>query len=348
MTTTTTPVEQVGKRLVFEDTIGVEAPVEEVYRRWSDFPRFPEFMKNVEEVRPQGGNRYHWVARIFGIRQEWDAEVTDREDNRRISWRSLNGSESAGTVYFTSAPAGTTQIRLRMEYTPPAGTVGAALDKLTKTTQREVHEDLKNFRRALAPQGLRGGDEAPDMDGIPMVAQVAGSLANVAVWGALGGTVAHRLIERVQRQSSTRSRLMARPMEYLTDKAFGTRGMPLLMQPKPSPALSYATGALAGGSILAAAAMRLMNRKHDSLFIGQWAPTFLSLGALTWLVGETNVRTPALGRKISWGLTSAALGSILTSLFWHARGYRKHGLFVGQWAPTLLLGAVFARILRPR
>ncbi|MBF6591723.1 MAG: SRPBCC family protein, partial [Ktedonobacterales bacterium] len=111
----TTPMEQTGKRLVFEDSIEVQAPIQEVYRRWSDFTRFPDFMSNVEEVKPQGENRYHWVARIFGIKQEWDAEITDREQNHRIAWRSLSGPHNQGTVTFQDSQNGHTQVRLRLE-----------------------------------------------------------------------------------------------------------------------------------------------------------------------------------------------------------------------------------------
>src|SRR5262245_32907366 len=82
--TQTSPVEQLtSNSVVLEDSIEVPAPVNDVYRHWSDLPRFPEFMANVEEVQPRGGNRYHWVARLFGVKQEWDAEVTEYDPLRR-------------------------------------------------------------------------------------------------------------------------------------------------------------------------------------------------------------------------------------------------------------------------
>jgi uncharacterized membrane protein len=60
------------KPLQFEEQITVRTPIHQAYEVWRDVTRFPQFMSNVEEVRPIGGNRYHWVARIFGIKQEWD------------------------------------------------------------------------------------------------------------------------------------------------------------------------------------------------------------------------------------------------------------------------------------
>ena len=41
---------------------------------------------------------------------------------------------------------------------------------------------------------------------------------------------------------------------------------------------------LAGGSIAASITFKLMGREHDSLFVGQWAPTFLILGLYNKLV----------------------------------------------------------------
>lgn len=35
---------------------------------------------------------------------------------------------------------------------------------------------------------------------------------------------------------------------------------------------------LAMGSIVASLTLRLMGHKHDALFVGQWAPTFLIMG----------------------------------------------------------------------
>jgi len=178
----TTPMEQTGKRLVFEDSIEVQAPVQEVYRRFSDLTRFPDFMRNVNEVRPVGENRYHWVARLFGIKQEWDAEITEREQNRRLAWRSLNGAQNQGTVSFSDTSNGNTLVRMRLEYTPPAGKAGEVLDNLTKTTQREVREDLENFRRVVTGQmGVHPRDMEPEAAYHGNLEQMFGSLANVVV-----------------------------------------------------------------------------------------------------------------------------------------------------------------------
>jgi len=351
--TQTSPIEQTGtgKRLVFEDSIEVQAPPEEVYRRFSDFTRFPDFMSNVEEVRSAGDNRYHWVARIFGMRQEWDAEVTDREPNRRLAWRSVNGASNQGTVTFHDSSTGSTTVRLRLEYTPPAGKAGQALDSITKTTQREVHEDLENFRRVVTGQtGMHPRDLEPEASYQGDLQQVLGSLANVAVWGVVGGTIAHFVLEGNQPRWRNPSTWADASKAVLFGNRIHLNRSVLPFTTGQTPETNTASkvfGMLTGASILSAATLRLMNRRHDALFVGQWAPTFLALGALTRLIGDRGLRTPLLGQKASWAFASAALGSIVTSLFWHGKGYRRHGLFIGQWAPTFMFAAALARIYNP-
>jgi hypothetical protein len=40
----------------------------------------------------------------------------------------------------------------------------------------------------------------------------------------------------------------------------------------------------AGGSIVGSLCLQMMGRQHESLFVGQWAPTFLILGLYNKLV----------------------------------------------------------------
>src|SRR5436309_1521160 len=112
-------MQEASTPLVVEEHITAHAPAQRVYEIWRDFTRFPEFMSNVEEVRPVADNRYHWVARIFGVKQEWDAEVTDTTPNSRIAWRSVNGAPNAGTVNFQEREPGLTDVQIVLAYTPP-------------------------------------------------------------------------------------------------------------------------------------------------------------------------------------------------------------------------------------
>ena len=46
-----------------ESSIEVGAPVQEVYEYWKTLENLPQFMKNIEEVRPTGPDTTHWVVK---------------------------------------------------------------------------------------------------------------------------------------------------------------------------------------------------------------------------------------------------------------------------------------------
>ena len=323
----TSPTERTltGNALAFEENIEVPAPVAEVYRRWTDFARFPEFMDNVEAVRPLGGGRYHWVARILGSKQEWDAEATDQQENQRISWRSLNGASNAGTVTLHPLPNNRTRVQLRMEYTPPGGVVGQKLDKLTQATRRQVRQDLENFRRVVA--GEKRQADFAQAGGAP---RVFSALAIPMATGAIGGTVAY-LVERNRKPAA--SRLPGRRARF-TDPVSNEASI-----------ASWVLTAASAASVLSSAFFRARGDRNNALFIGQWAPTFLGGTILARLMGHRGVKPTRTASVASWALAGAAAGSIGASLLTHLRANRHDGLFVGQWAPTFLGAALLTRLI---
>ena len=67
------------------ESIEVQAPVEEVFRYWSNFENFSNFMQNVEEVRMTGQDTSHWrVKGPLGKSIEFDAKITEMDPNRGI------------------------------------------------------------------------------------------------------------------------------------------------------------------------------------------------------------------------------------------------------------------------
>ncbi|MFN2461229.1 MAG: SRPBCC family protein [Candidatus Velthaea sp.] len=125
---------------------------DEVYAVWRDFRRLPEFMTYLQRVDVDG-NRSHWVARgPAGAPIAWDAEIIEDRPNECISWRSVDGGlRNAGSVHFTPAPGDRgTEVRVEMEYVPPAGALGAALAKvLPENPAHEVETDLRRFKSLM-------------------------------------------------------------------------------------------------------------------------------------------------------------------------------------------------------
>ncbi len=131
-----------------EKDIYIDAPVSEVYSRWSDLTNFPNLMHNVKEVRKVAADTYHWVAEIGGKKVEWDARETKNIPDKEIAWKSISGDQNNGDVRFVPERTGT-HLFVKIQYDPPAGILGDLADTITQRMSGDVEEDLKNFRRVV-------------------------------------------------------------------------------------------------------------------------------------------------------------------------------------------------------
>ncbi len=142
-----------GSRRV-TNVITVNRSVEEVYAFWRNFENLPQFMRHLVSVTDTGNGRSRWKAMApAGMTVEWDAEITEDRPNELISWRSLPGADvrNAGTVTFMQAAGNRgTEVRVDLEYRPPAGKVGTMVAMLFREEPgQQVHDDLRNFKQVL-------------------------------------------------------------------------------------------------------------------------------------------------------------------------------------------------------
>ena len=138
-----------------EEQIEIDVPVSTAYNQWTQFEEFPRFMEGVERVEQLDDTLLHWVGTVAGKRAEWDAKILEQEPDRRISWRSVGGKETEGTVTFEEAGPSRTKVHLRMRYQPEGlrekvGSV-AGLDK------RRIRGDLERFQQLIERRGDETG-----------------------------------------------------------------------------------------------------------------------------------------------------------------------------------------------
>jgi uncharacterized membrane protein len=120
-------------------TLEVDKPVHEVYRQWLNYDGLADFAPFIKEVRKTGERTSHWVAESMGIRQEWDAEVVDMEENRRLTWRSTAGLENSGEVLFQPIGDKRTRVTINFEVRP----MGELMEGLAgKDIERGAGEEL--------------------------------------------------------------------------------------------------------------------------------------------------------------------------------------------------------------
>jgi uncharacterized membrane protein len=140
--------------LQLEESLTVNKPVHQVYALWRHLENLPRFMSHIESVTPTGENRSHWVAKLSPpLRLEWDAEIAEDEENKKLSWRSLPGStiDHSGTVFFHGARAGRgTEVKIILTYKPPGGSAGAgAAELLRRLTKNQIRADLRAFKAVV-------------------------------------------------------------------------------------------------------------------------------------------------------------------------------------------------------
>jgi uncharacterized membrane protein len=144
------------------ETVEVQAPLEDVFRYWSNFENFPNFMQNVEEVRMSDKDTSHWTVKgPLGKSVEFDARTTEMDPSRGIEWNT-NGGEvmTSGEARFEEVSPGRTRIDVTMNYAdPPGGKVGEAAANLLSNPERNLKEDLENFSR-IVERGELGGPDA--------------------------------------------------------------------------------------------------------------------------------------------------------------------------------------------
>jgi uncharacterized membrane protein len=138
-----------------EKIVEVNCPIRTVYNQWTQFEEFPRFMAGVKEVRQLDDTHVHWHAEIWGKDKEWDAEITEQEPDKRISWKSVSGAPNAGTVRFEPLDADRTRVRLVMAY-EPEGAVENAGDALGIFSQR-VESTVKDFKEYIESRGAESG-----------------------------------------------------------------------------------------------------------------------------------------------------------------------------------------------
>ncbi len=134
-------------------SIIIDRPRAEVFRFWRNIENLPRFMKHLKSVRDIDGRRSHWVVRGPANRSvQWDAVIHNEIENELIAWRSLRGSDvdHAGSVWFKDGPGLSTEIKVELQYNPPAGIVGGLFAALWgEEPTQQIEADLNRLKQTL-------------------------------------------------------------------------------------------------------------------------------------------------------------------------------------------------------
>ena len=141
-------------------SVDVDVPMPVAYDQWTQFETFPEFLGGVESVTQLDDTLTHWVAKIGGVRREFDAEIVEQQPDRVVAWASVGEVVHRGRVRFTPEGTDRTKVDAEIEWQPEdfVEKVGAAL----QLDDLQVKRDLKRFKDFVeernAPTGAWRGE----------------------------------------------------------------------------------------------------------------------------------------------------------------------------------------------
>jgi uncharacterized membrane protein len=138
-----------------EESIDVNAPVTTAYNQWTQFEEFPKFMDSVKSVTQIDDTHLRWVAEIGGQEEQWEAEITEQQPDRKIAWRAQDGHHNSGTVTFESLGDNQARINVVMEHETEGLT--EALGSALGADSRQVKGDLERFKQVVEGLGTETG-----------------------------------------------------------------------------------------------------------------------------------------------------------------------------------------------
>ena len=144
----------------------------EVYAHWRTLDTLPTFMSHLQDVVDLGDGRSAWTAAgPLGIPVTWTAEIINDVPGELISWRSIGEGDvvTAGSVRFKPAGDHGTDVRVKLQYDPPAGKVGATVaGAFGEDAQTQIEEDLRRFKQLLETGEIFTGERNRFNEPIPV------------------------------------------------------------------------------------------------------------------------------------------------------------------------------------
>ncbi len=137
-----------------EKAFTIDKPAQDLYDFWRNFQNLPLFMTHLNSVTRQDDTHSRWVAKApFGKTVAWDAEIINEVPGELIAWRSVGDADipNSGSVSFRTVPGGRgTEVKVLVQYQPPAGRLGATIAKLWgEEPGQQIESDLRHFKNLM-------------------------------------------------------------------------------------------------------------------------------------------------------------------------------------------------------
>lgn len=144
--------------------IDVGAPVDLVYKQWTQFAEFPKYMKKLEQVEQESDEKLRWKAQVFWSHRSWESTITEQVPNERIIWRSKGDKGYLdGAVTFHELAPNLTRVLVVLEYHPQG--FFEKTGNIWRAQGRRIRLELKNFQREVMTHTVLHPDEVEGWQG---------------------------------------------------------------------------------------------------------------------------------------------------------------------------------------
>ncbi len=140
-----------------EQSVIINAPIEDCYRVFRDFERYPEIANVVKQVRHKGNlNGWHWE--VLGPQDKilaWDLDIHGmRHENYTISWHTVRDADVAhsGALTFIREKDGNTCVNFVVEYEPQKALSGEFPPRSQEKLDHIVQLVLNQFKGVIESQ----------------------------------------------------------------------------------------------------------------------------------------------------------------------------------------------------
>jgi uncharacterized membrane protein len=148
---------QVSEGVAVEHPITVGKSAEDLYRFWRHPQCLSQIMEDFVEVTEGSNGSTHWAIHgPLDRRLEWDTQIVEERPNELLRWKSLGTAQlsNEGSVSFHPAPGDRgTEVKLRLCFNVPGGTLGNAVAKQLTSVPHMVEEKALLRFKSLVETG---------------------------------------------------------------------------------------------------------------------------------------------------------------------------------------------------
>jgi uncharacterized membrane protein len=156
------------RRMPVQQDVFVSVNVEDVYKGWTEYKRWTEFMHRANLVSPEpdedgddgGAFRLKVTEKMWGFKRPFTAEVVSQKPNEHIRWSATEGTKHAGVIAFHELGPRLTLISVNIDHAPSGPVEKFA--RGNRFVKRAIRADLHRFKGWIEH---KSEDEIAEMEG---------------------------------------------------------------------------------------------------------------------------------------------------------------------------------------